>query len=386
MPKVKKPIRVLQVLLGLGTGGAENWARNLVRYIDADRFKVDFLVHNERREYAEDVLAKGGRIIFCPYSYNPWVYARNFKNYLRQYGPYDVVHSHLASAGFHLWWTSQAGVPVRIAHCHTDNKSELASSSLRRRLALGISQLLVRRYATAGFAVSQQAASRFGANWSADPRWRVLYCGIELAPFRPRVDSNSLRRELGISEEALVVGHVGRIEYPKNHPFILEVIAKLAELHPHTLLLLVGDGPQRPELEKQANLLGLNGKVIFLGWRQDVPRLLKGAMDVFVLPSFFEGLPLVLMETQAAGLPAVITDTVTEETDVIKHLITRRSLNDSPSHWARAILSVYQGRSPTAQAEALEIMAGSRFNIERGASLLTTLYENFYQQALIANI
>lgn len=374
MGKEFKPKRVLQVLIDFGIGGAENWTRHLLRYIDHDRFEIDFLVHNERSEYAEDVLKFGGRIIYCPYSFNPWSYEHRFKGFLRQYGPYDIIHSQISSVGFHLKWASQLGIPVRIVQCHIDDTLELRHSKILRRVAMRISQYLTNRYATAGIAVSQQAAKRFGPHWASDPRWRILYCGIDLEPFEKEFDRRKIREELGIPADAFVVGHVGRIGYQKNLTFALEVLSSMIKIRPDTYFVSVGEGDLRPVLEQKASQLGLTNNVIFLGRRHDVPRLMKGAMDRFLLPSFFEGLPLVLMETQAAALPAVIADTITEEADVIKPLISRLSLHDSPSLWAHELIAPQQHKEIITQYQALEIMERSKFNIKFSCDSLMILY------------
>jgi glycosyltransferase involved in cell wall biosynthesis len=136
----------------------------------------------------------------------------------------------------------------------------------------------------------------------------------------------------------------------------------------------VGDGPLRPEINDKVVRLGLKERVIFAGWRFDVPRLMQEAMDVFVLPSFFEGLPLVLMETQAAGLPAVITDTITEEADVIKPLISRLSLIDSPSKWAQKLIAVYQTSKVINYDMAFDLMKKSKFNILTSYNKLKNIY------------
>jgi glycosyltransferase involved in cell wall biosynthesis len=136
----------------------------------------------------------------------------------------------------------------------------------------------------------------------------------------------------------------------------------------------VGDGSLRPEISRKAASLGLLERVIFAGWRQDVPRLMQEAMDVFILPSIFEGLPLVLMETQAAGLPAVIADNVTEEADVIKDLIIRLSLDDSPAKWAKTLISAREIKDKIKKDQALKIMEKSRFNIKLSCDKLKNQY------------
>ena len=377
-----KSIRILQILHSLKVGGAENWLRYLFRYIDTGKYKIDILVHDNRNNITKEFIEKGARIIYCPFDKYPWIYARNLTRYLNQYGPYDVIHSHLSSAGLHLFLAAHVGIPIRIAHCHTNDALELKHGKTIRHVKLKAMQFLTKRYATAGFAVSQQAMNRYGTDWSSDRRWKVFYCGIDLVPFHEETNLKSIRNELGIPRDAFVVGHVGRFDYLKNHSFMLEITNKLLEINPNSRLLLIGNGPLYTEVIERAKQLGISEYVIFAGMRGDVPRLMKGAMDVFVLPSLSEGLPLVLMETQAAGLPAVITDSITEEVDIIKPLINRLSLGDSPDKWCKALISAYQDKEFADNKDPLNTMKKSKFNIKKSSELLMSMYENFLKEII----
>jgi glycosyltransferase involved in cell wall biosynthesis len=377
MNKDNKSIKVLQILNSLGIGGAENWLRYVIRYIDIKKYKIDILVHDNKNDFIDEFAQYGANIIYCPLENNPWIYARKIMQCLRQHGPYDIIHSHLSSAGLHLFLAHHVGIPVRIAHCHTNDLLELKYSNSIRHIKLKAMQFLTKRYATAGYAVSEQAMNRYGPNWSSDPRWRVFYCGIDLSPFYEKIISKDIRDELGIPEDAFVVGHVGRFDHLKNHSFILEITKKLLEIKPNSRLLLVGNGPLFNEAYKKAEKLGIRDNIIFTGLRKDVPRLMKGAMDVFILPSLSEGLPLVLMETQAAGLPAVVTDAITHEVDIIKPLISRVSLGDYPDQWCKALISGYQYKKIIDYKIILNTMEKSKFNIKKSSEILMSLYSHY---------
>jgi len=203
---------------------------------------------------------------------------------------------------------------------------------------LGAATLLIDRCATAGLAVSSEAAiSLFGENWNADPRWRLSRLGIELEPFCCPVDCEETRSELRISPHAFVVGHVGRFFEQKNHEFLLEIAEVVCALRPEVIFLLVGDGPLRRKMEDRAKELGIHSRIRFAGVRGDIPRLMKGAMDVLLFPSLYEGFPVVLMEAQAAGLPCIISDVITEEIDLVPHLIHRLSLQADAARWAEFV-------------------------------------------------
>jgi len=398
-PSRKRPIRILHVLYKMDRGGAETWLMHILRHIDRQRFRQDFLVHDPSPgAYDAEAQRLGCRLIYCPYPSWPWGYARRFKKILADYGPYDIIHSHLARGGYYLALAYKAGVPVRIAHTHAEESlrwlkvpgkiDPIHAEKLPRwrkfnfimKVSVKLSDFLIRRYATAGLAPSELAASgRFGPDWQSDPRWQVLSLGIDLSPFRENIEPRAVRQELGIPEKALVIGHVGRFARQKNHRFILRVAAEISRLEPDFRLLLVGQGPLRPDLERLADQAGLKDKVIFTGPRADVPRLMLGAMDVFLFPSLFESLGIVVLEAQAAGLPCLVSETIPEEAEVVTPLFRRLSLSEPPSRWAEAILAARE--VTVTQPEALEIMEHSHFNIESSCRELVGIYQTQLREA-----
>ncbi len=372
----RKPIRILHVLYSMIRGGAETWLMHVLRHLPQDRFQMDFLVHNPSPGlYDAEARSLGAQIIYCPYPKWPWTYWWNLKKILRDYGPYDIIHAHISRCGFNLFLASQAGVPIRIAHSHIDEFMHLRHSNYYRKLGVIFSNYLVSRYATAGLAASQLAAKgRFGTEWESDPRWSILHCAINLSQFKEKCDSKLVRQEFGIKDDTFVIGHVGRFNEQKNHSFLVEIAAELSKMEPNFRLLLVGDGALRSEIEKQVSALRISDKVIFTGVRPDVPRLMVGAMDVFLFPSFYEGNPLVLMEAQAAGLPCVISETITEEIDVIKPLFNRLSLSLPASAWAKATLVARGKKEGISQSVALELIEQTDYNVVIGCKKLQDIY------------
>lgn len=373
-----RPIRILQVVGAMNRAGAETWLMHIFRNIDRNLFHMDFLVHGEESSaYDEEIRSLGGRIIPCMNPSRPWLYGRNFKNILKNYGPYDVVHSHVHHfSGYVLWLAKQAGVPIRIAHSHLDSSSLESESGLYRRFYLGITKALIARNATVGLACSQDAAKDlFGRNWTKDPRWRTLYCGIDFNAFENCVDSGEVREQLGIPADAFVIGHVGRFEAQKNHQFILEILAEIVKLEANVCLLLIGKGPLLLDIKNKVAQMGLNDKVIFAGVRADVPRLMLGVMDVLLFPSLYEGLPVVGLEAQAAGLPLVMSDVVSTEMDKVKWLINRLSLSQPAFVWAQIVLGMQNTRSEITIAKSRYILEDSQFNIKYSKQALTQIYE-----------
>jgi glycosyltransferase involved in cell wall biosynthesis len=233
----------------------------------------------------------------------------------------------------------------------------------------------IARHATLGLGASRKAlASLFGPVWETDPRWRVFYCSIDLTPFQSLIDSVAVRTELGIPADGFVIGHVGRFYEQKNHLFLVDIAAEIAKREPRMRLLLVGDGTLRPNIEQKVAEMGLTDHVIFAGTRLDVPRLMLGAMDVFLFPSLYEGLGLVLIEAQVAGLPCIFSDVVPAEADVVKPLMRRLFLSQPASAWAEVILATSETGPGITQAEALMLVEQSSFNIRTTIKDLEKLY------------
>jgi glycosyltransferase involved in cell wall biosynthesis len=377
----KQPIRILHVVGGMNRGGTETWLMHVLRNIDRNRFKMDFLVHTkEICAYDDEIRMLGSRIIPCLHPSKPFKYGKNFKRILCDYGPYDIVHSHVHHfSGYTLRLAYKLAVPVRIAHSHNDTSALQKRSSLSRLLYLSLMSRWIDRHATIGLAASRQAAvALFGQDWNYDRRLKILYCAIDLDPFRVRVHPILVRTDLGLPKNALVVGHVGRFDKQKNHEFILDIARELFLREPKAFILLVGDGPRRPMIERKAIKMRLKDRVIFVGLRSDVAQLMLGAMDVFIMPSLFEGLPLAIIEAQAAGLPIILSDTVTDEVDIVKPLglVQRLSLFESASAWAEKILDTFNKVTPLTRAETLAIMEKTPFNIREGLKELINIYEN----------
>ncbi|MFB2836053.1 glycosyltransferase family 1 protein [Floridanema evergladense] len=372
------PIRILHVVGQMVRGGIETWLMQVLRHIDRDRFLMDFLVLTTKPgDYDEEIRALGSQIIPCPLDrWNPWSFATNFQQILREYGSYQILHSHPHHfSGYVLRLAQQAGVPVRIAHSHNDSSLVQAQAGLYRHLYFSLMKHWIDRYATLGLGCSRLAASAlFGVNWESDPRWQVLYYGIDLRDFRDAIDPVAVRAELGIPKDAFVIGHVGRFAPQKNHLFLLKIVAEVAKRKQKTYLLLIGDGVLRKRIEQEVTQLGLAEQVIFAGVRSDVAKLMRGAMDIFLFPSLYEGLPLVALEAQTAGLPCLLSNVITKEVDIIKPLVKRLSLSQPVSIWADAVLSIFQSRSSINQSEALSVIAESPFNIQNGINNLTSLY------------
>jgi glycosyltransferase involved in cell wall biosynthesis len=375
--KPSRRIRVLHIVGGMNRGGVETWLMHVLRHIDRERFQMDFMVHTaEACSYDNQVRAFGSRILPCLHPNRPWRYAKSFLRTVAAYGPYDIVHSHVHHySGYTLLLAQRAGIPIRIAHSHNDASPQDISPSPLRRIYLTTTDHFIRRYATIGLAASGKAAEAlFGRECRSSSFCRLLYYGIDLAPFRSQADP-SVRAALQLPPDAFVIGHVGRFDEQKNHRFLLEIFRQVADADPRARLMLIGDGALRPAIEQRVAELGLTRRVVFTGVRADVPRLLLNALDLFVMPSLYEGLGLVCIEAQAAGLRCLFASTIPDEADTVPQLVTRLQLSQPASAWARVVIDTRNQARRISQAEALALVEKSPFDIRRSVAELTGLYQ-----------
>lgn len=374
---VRRAIRVLQVVYSLNLGGVETWLMHILRNIDRTQFQLDFVTFSDSPgSYAEEAEQLGSKIFSCPPVKQPMRHSRQFSKILRQHGPYDVVHSHDPTwSGSVLSIARRLGVPVRIVHSHNDIR-RLRPRGLFKNLYYRLSVTRSRNSATHGFACSALAAkSYFGSEWQIDPRWHILFCGEDFSAFHESVATNDIREALGFPKGSFIIGHVGSFgDRRKNHRFLVDVAKEIVDKDPSTYFLLVGDGILRMEIEDLVRQAGMDERFRFAGVRFDVAQLMLGAMDMFLFPSLFEGLGLVLVEAQAAGLPCVCSDVIPEEADVVPELITRISLAKSPAEWARAILETRNARRRISQAEALGRVENGPFNLSKSIEQLEEVY------------
>jgi glycosyltransferase involved in cell wall biosynthesis len=362
--------RALHVLGSLNPGGVERWLLDTVRRRGDSPWRFDVcLLGAERGVWAERLEALGGRILSCPLAPRA-TFAVRLHALLRR-ERYDVVHSHVHHfSGFVLAVAHGAGVPVRVAHSHTCDSG--AGGPAGRRIYRRLMQALLEISMTEGFACSASASGFAGERLR--PHMRILPCGIDLEAFRQaRCGRAGLRGELGIPGDAPVVGHVGRLAEEKNQGFLLRAMARLIQRVPRARLVLVGGGPLRDELEDRACRLGLRQRVLFTGPREDVVDLLC-IFDAFALPSLREGLPAVVLEAQAAGLPCVVSEQVPDEAVVCSEIVERVALNRGSSAWASALANALEKPRGNSRDTSLKLRELG-LDVARAFAALTEVYE-----------
>jgi glycosyltransferase involved in cell wall biosynthesis len=368
-----RPIKILHCLGTLDPGGVETWLLHILKAIDTKRFQFDFCTFGPHAGlFAPEVEKFGARVLRCPLSQNLWKFGRCFRGILRQ-GQYDVVHSHVhLLSGLLLRWAHLEGVQVRVAHSHNshDGKSKTAS----RRAYRSLMKRLIRNHATHGLAASCLAAQDVFLDWGKDSRVAILHYGIDLQRFHGSIDSDSWRKKIGLPPGVHVIGHVGNFVPAKNHSFLLDLASRIKKHRPDIHFLLIGDGSLRASVEARTLTMGLQGIMHFLGTRTDVPELLRSCVDAFVFPSLWEGLPIAVLEAQAAGLPCVISDDITGEVAVLPDQIDQLPLALGAEEWAtRTIKTINHGKF-RAQS-SINAMEQTEFCIDRSCGVLTEFYD-----------
>jgi glycosyltransferase involved in cell wall biosynthesis len=370
-----RPIRILHVVDRMNRGGAETWLMQVLRHINRERFQLDFLATaSEPGSFDEAISDCGSNVLGGPVGRKPWWRASCFQRVFEKYGRYDVVHSHLHHfSGAVLRSAAYAGIPVRIAHSHSDTSARERRANIGQTAYIRLMDRWIRQYATCGIAVSRAAAkSLFGPDWGTDSRKHVLYCGTDPSAFRGKSAFDAdLRMEMKIPSRSRVYGYIGRFVEPKNHPFLIEILQRLAILDPAGIFVLAGDGPLFSSTQAAIERTGLSGRTRLLGARPDVPRLLSSLIDVLLLPSLWEGLPLVTIESQAAGVPCLCSEAVPEEAIEIPGLLRRIPLDVPADLWAREAMVAAMSRNSASRPG----LSDTRFDIRVGVRHLEEIYE-----------
>ena len=371
--RVQYPIRVLNLFTVMDRGGAETMVMNYYRHIDRTKVQFDFLVHREQRgAYDDEIEALGGRIyrMYPIYPQNFARYKRDIRVFFKDHPEYRIIHSHMSELGYFAFREAeQQGVPVRICHAHSAphgfDMKMVMRTYFKKRMMPYLTHLFMCGEESGEWLYGERNKSRFvmmnNAIDTAAYAWSLARC-------------KKVRHELNL-EGVYTLGHVGNFTQPKNHSFLLEIFAALLKKEPNAVLLLVGGGTDMQRIQAKAQTLGIAEKVRFLGVRSDVADVMQ-AMDVFVFPSLYEGLPVTMVEAQAAGLPCLISDKVPSECVLTNGLVEKVPLSESPDVWAEKIIAKYG----TPRTDRRTEIAAHGFDITTEAVKLQEFYINAYEQ------
>lgn len=364
------PIRVLHVLNCLNCGGAETMIMNLYRIINRRKIQFDFIVHvTDKCDYDDEILKMGGKIYHIPQfcGKNYFQYKKAWSMFLESHHEYKIIHGHLRStASIYMSIAKKYGC-ITIAHSH----STCSRGNMLEQFIKNFLQLPIRYIADYLFACSDEAGKwLFGGKSAKANNYRVIKNAIDVEKYAfDEGKRNKMRKELNIQNK-FVVGHVGSFTPPKNHRFLIEVFYEICKKNENAILLLIGDGKLRMQIEKQIRVLGVQDKAILTGVVSNVNDYMQ-AMDVFVFPSLFEGLPLAVVEAQASGLPCIISDVITDEVHVTPK-IQPVSLSKRADEWADIVVSVKN----LDRADVKHIIEKSGFDIREAVEKLASFYES----------
>jgi len=364
----EQPIRVAHIIGKWLTGGVTAVVMNYYKNIDRSKVQFEFII-DEDSDFVpcEEISELGGKIHIIPPYQKIIAYHKSLLKLFRERN-YRIVHSHINTLSvLPLFAAKRANVPIRIAHNHsTAGKGEASRNILKYSL-----RPFSRVFPTHFCACCEYVGRWLFGNRQYDlGRVKLIRNAVDLSKFTFDQEVRKAVREKLEIEDKYAVIHIGRFVTVKNHHFLLEIFKEIHTCDPESVLLLVGEGELEKEVSVKVDHLGLSACVQFLGARNDVESILQGA-DVFLLPSLYEGLPVVAVEAQCSGLPSVISDNVTKEAD-LTDLCTRLSLNSSPKKWGEAVLAY---RSFPRKAYSEFVSAGG-YDIRCEARMLMDYYNN----------
>jgi glycosyltransferase involved in cell wall biosynthesis len=371
------PVRVLHSVGHLLRGGIEKWLFQILPAQLSQQCEHHILVRTAEEEAFTSAFREAGiPVLACSSFANPVRYAQDFKKLVKEHGPYDILHVHGSSFSglLTLSLARTAGIQRTIVHSHNDVRPLLKDRGFLYRAYVAGVLTSYRAMADFGFAASVLAAeSMFGTRWKGDKRWELLYYGVDCKPFAKPKDP-AMRARLGIAEKAFVMGHVGRFHEQKNHGFLVEIVQAAVALCPEVHCLLIGEGPLRKEITAEIHRRELQNHFTFVPDTLAVSDYMTSVMDCFVFPSRYEGLGLVAVEAQAAGLPSLISDRVPSEAIVDTSLVRVLSLERSAAEWAEETLGLQDLHRESQDSAALARVEKSRFNLDHCVSTLQARY------------
>lgn len=367
-------IRVLQVVNDMHRAGLETMLMNYYRNIDRTKIQFDFLTHRPNKsDYDDEIIRMGGKVYYAPrlYPQNYPAYFKYMKQFFRDHPEYTIIHSHIDAMSYlPLLAAKKAGIPIRIAHSH--------NTSMDRDFKLPLKMLfreLLPSVATEFYTCGQEA----GKFLFPGKKCTFIPNAIDVKKFLFNEDLRiQKRKELDLKGK-FVIGHVGRLSYQKNHKFLIEIFSEVIKKEPNAILLLIGGGEKEEEIRTQVYEFNLEKVVFFLGNRSDVNELYQ-AMDLFLMPSFFEGVPVVGVEAQFSNLPCVFSDKVPNEVKISERT-EFISLNETSTYWADNIFKWSQQKST--RDVCSPNLLNSDYNIKNAKNILQNIYLEKTNKVLI---
>lgn len=332
-------IRVLHVFGVMNRGGAESMIMNLYRNIDRNKIQFDFMVHtSEKGAFDDEIKSLGGEIYHIPKytGKNHFNYKKKWEVFFQNHEEHKIIHSHIRSTASIYLEIAKKYNKVTIAHSHSTSNGKGFDAFIKNML-----QIPIKNTADYLFAASDKAGLwLYGEKAIQSKKYYKLNNAIETKKYVFNTSiRNKKRKELQLQNK-FVIGHVGRFHESKNHNFIIEIFREVYKLQSNSVLVLIGEGDLKKSIEEKVKKYNLVDNVIFLGVREDVNELLQ-AIDVFIFPSLFEGLPVTVIEAQASGLPVILSKNITHEV-AITDLVEFLPLEKDPKDWGIKTLENYE--------------------------------------------
>lgn len=329
-------MRILHVVSIMDVGGMESYIMNMYRHIDRSNVQFDFLVHHARRGVFEDEIeALGGQVYHTTLmdDFNLVKYVKALMRLFREHPEYRIVHGHLnSSAFFYLGAAKKFGVKNRILHCHCPGKINTFKGNVKH---------VVSQLAPLNASMRLACSTEAGKYLFKKRSFEVIPNGVDAAHFRYNpAFRNDIRRQTG-TEGKFIIGHVGRFYYEKNHEYILDVFKEINAQIPNAALMLVGEGKLMDSCREKAQKLGVADSVHFIGLVRDCAPYYQ-AMDAFMMPSLYEGLPLSGIEAQFASLPCLFSDTVSPEVKFSSEAHFLPIGSENIGLWVDALLEIHR--------------------------------------------
>ncbi|MEC0228679.1 glycosyltransferase [Paenibacillus alba] len=371
-----RPLRILHQISHMNQDSAQSFIMKVYRNMDRSKVQFDFVVHTQNpSDYDEEIRALGGRIFHFgkPYHAGRFGYLYDLKTIIQQEGPFQAIHSHNVDAsGFTLLIARFLGIPIRIAHSHSLREAIFSVS--QNKMSRWFKKNMIRRLATNWVGSSQTASQAlFGFQWMNDKRGKMLRNGIDLSLYTNRITKCvSLREQLKIPLDEPIVGHIGRFSAVKNHRYLIEIFEELLYRLPNARLILIGDGALRPQIEAILEQKGIQNRVHLLGIREDIAELLQ-EIDVLALPSFEDGLPMILIEAQAAGVPCVVSDALPDEANLKAGFFAFLSLEQDAAIWAQWLMKAIRSDRVSDEVRIRAVQQAG-YDIKEAATELEDVY------------
>jgi glycosyltransferase involved in cell wall biosynthesis len=357
-------VRVLHYIGSLQFGGSQSFVVELYRKIDRRELQFDFVVYpGETGGLYHEIISLGGRVYECPrYSGgNHFAFCNWWNTFLTEHTEYHIVHAHVRSSASICLSIAKKHGCLTIIHSHSTSNGKGISAVVKCIL-----QLPLRYISDYLFSCSDEAGKwLYGEKATHQSNYSIIPNCIDCKRFAySEPVRKAIRDELGIEEDCFVVGHIGRFREAKNHKYLVRIFNEILNKNPNSKLMLVGDGELRGGIEEMCRQFGIKESVIFTGARQNTEQYYQ-AMDIFVFPSIWEGLPLSVVEAQASGLHCIISDKITRNVQLTE-LVEFYSLERTPEDWAtRAMQYTVKIREMCDEEQHRSIMTFDNYNVAK---------------------